>query len=34
MPDKPEKSEYQARGYDGDTQVGQPGDIVTGVLSG
>jgi len=34
MPGKPEKSEYQALGYDGDPQVGQPGDIVTEVVSG
>jgi hypothetical protein len=30
---KPEKREYQALGYNGDTQVGQPSDIVAAVFS-
>jgi hypothetical protein len=33
-PGKPEKREYRALGYKGDTQAGQPSDIVTAVFTG
>ena len=33
-PGKPEKRQYQALGYVGDNQAGQPSDIVTAVYGG